>query len=92
MLISQFLHALQLEIADKAGVDPFDVSLPSLVEYSPAWHDIDFVALVVERGRDAGFIRPSRRIRIQTPLIDLNDYQPPPCSGPQKLDTHQREK
>jgi hypothetical protein len=78
LLISQILHALQLEIAAKAGVDPFDVSLPLLVEYLPAWHDIDFVALVVERGREAGFIRPSRRIRIQSPPIDLNDYQPPP--------------
>ena len=36
LLISQILHGLQLEIAAKAGVDPFDVSLPLLVEYSPA--------------------------------------------------------
>ncbi len=78
LLISQILHALQLEIAAKAEVDPFDVSLPLLVEYLPAWSDIDFVALVVERGRAAGFIRPSRRIRIQTPPLDLNDYLPPP--------------
>lgn len=78
LLISQILHALQLEIAAKADVDPFDVSLPLLVEYLPAWSDVDFVALVVERGRAAGFIRPSRRIRIQTPLVDLKDYQPPP--------------
>lgn len=78
LLISQILHGLQLEIAAKAGVDPFDVSLPLLVEYLPAWSDVDFVALVVERGRAAGFIRPSRRIRIQTPPIDLKDYLPPP--------------
>jgi hypothetical protein len=78
LLISQILHALQLEIAAKAGVDPFDVSLPLLVEYLPAWSDVDFVALVVDRGRAAGFIRPSRRIRIQTPPIDRNDYLPPP--------------
>jgi hypothetical protein len=78
LLISQILHALQLEIAAKAGVDPFDVSLPLLVEYLPAWSDVDFVALVVERGREAGFIRPSRRIRIQTPPLDIRDYRPPP--------------
>ena len=78
LLISQILHALQLEIAGKAGVDPFDVSLALLVEYLPDWHDVDFIALVVERGREAGFIRPSRRIRIQTPQVDLSDYQPPP--------------
>ena len=78
LLISQILHALQLEIAAKAEVDPFDVSLSLLIEYLPAWSDVDFVALVVERGRAAGFIRPSRRIRIQTPPVDLKDYLPPP--------------
>ena len=78
LLISQILHGLQLEIAAKAGVDPFDVSLPLLVEYLPRWKDVDFIALVVDRGRDAGFIRPSRRIRIQTPPVDLKDYLPPP--------------
>lgn len=78
LLISQILHALQLEIAGKAGVDPFDVSLPLLIEYLPRWYDVDFIELVVDRGREAGFIRPSRRIRIQTPPIDLNDYLPPP--------------
>jgi hypothetical protein len=78
LLISQILHGLQLEIAGKAGVDPFDVSMALLVEYLPAWNDADFITLVVERGREAGFIRPSRRIRIQTPPIDLKDYQPLP--------------
>jgi hypothetical protein len=78
LLISQILHSLQLEIAARTGVDPFDVSLPLLVEYLPRWYDVDFVALVVERGRKSSFIRPSRRIRIQTPPIDLKDYSPPP--------------
>lgn len=78
LLISQILHALQLEIAAKAAVDPFDVSLALLAEYLPAWSDVDIVALFVERGRSAGFIRPSRRIRIQTPPVDLNDYVPLP--------------
>lgn len=78
LLISQILHGLQLEIAAKAKVDPFDVSLTLLVEYLPRWNDVDFVALVVERGAHAGFIRPSRRIRIQTPSVSLSDYLPPP--------------
>lgn len=78
LLISQILHALRLEIAGKAGVDPFDVSLTLLVDYLPDWNRVDFVALVVERGREAGFIRPSRRIRIQTPTLELKDYVPVP--------------
>lgn len=78
LTIAQILHGLQIEIAAKAGVDPFDVSLPLLVEYLPMWNDVDFVALVVDRGREAGFIRPSRRIRIQTPEVDLINYLAPP--------------
>lgn len=82
LLISQILHALQLEIAARAGVDPFDVSLTLLVEYLPAWNDIDFIQLAVERGREAGFIRPSRRIRIQTPPVDEQAYVPLPPDLP----------
>ena len=78
LTIAQILHALQLEIAGKAGVDPFDVSLPLLVEYLPRWYDVDFVALAVRDGRAAGFIRPSRRIRIKAPEIDLSVYLPTP--------------
>lgn len=78
LTISQVLLGLQMEIAGKAGVDPFDVSLPLLVEYLPRWYDVDFVALIVESGKDFGFIRPSRRIRIRTPEIDPAVYQPPP--------------
>jgi hypothetical protein len=78
LTIAQILHGLQLEIAARAGVDPFDVSLPLLAEYLPQWNDLDFIALVVEQGRELGFIRPSRRIRPQTPPVDLADYHPPP--------------
>lgn len=78
LLISQILHALQLEIAGKAGVDPFDVSLPLLVEYLPRWNDVDFIQLTVQRGRETGFIRPSRRIRPQTPSLDGQAYAPLP--------------
>lgn len=79
LTIAQILHGLQMEIAAKAGVDPFDVSLPLLVEYLPRWNDVDFIALVVDRGREGGFIRPSRRIRIQTPEIDLVHCLAPPA-------------
>jgi hypothetical protein len=78
LTIAQILHALQLEIAGKAGVDPFDVSLPLLVAYLPRYHELDFIDLIVHTGRQFGFIRPSRRIRIQTPPVDLAAYQWPP--------------
>jgi len=78
LTIAQILHGLQLEIACRAGVDPFDVSLPLLVAYLPRWHDTDVLELVVQRGRAAGFIRASRRIRVHTPPVELRDYHPPP--------------
>lgn len=78
LTIAQILHGIQMEIASKAGVDPFDVSLPLIVEYLPKWNDIDFIALIVEKGREGGFIRPSRRIRIKSPEIDMSEYVAPP--------------
>jgi hypothetical protein len=81
LIIAQILQALRLEIAGQAGVDPFEVSMPLLVEYVPQLlaEGIDPVAFFVERGRAAGFIRPSRRIQIEAPVIPVACLaQPPP--------------
>ena len=67
-----------MEIAGKVGVDPFDVSLPLIVEYLPGWNDVDFIQLLVELGTSSSFIRPSRRIRIKSPEIDISSYSPLP--------------
>ena len=64
LIISQILQSLRLEIAHKAGVDPFEVSIGLLVEYAPqyAYEGRDPVKIFVERdSRELGFIRPSRR-------------------------------
>jgi hypothetical protein len=80
LIIAQILQALRLEIAGRAGVDPFDVSLPLLIEYLPrrAYGGHDPVAFVVERGRAMGIIRPSRRTIIQAPEVDPNELVPLP--------------
>ena len=69
LIIAQIVQALRLEIAARAGVEVFDVSLPLLVRYLPVFaaRGEDPVAMFVERGRLAGFIRPSRRIVITAP-------------------------
>ena len=69
LIISQVLQSLRLEIAHKAGVDPFEVSIGLLVEYAPqyGYEGRDPVKVFVERGRELGFIRPSRRTRIHAP-------------------------
>ena len=60
LIISQVLQALRLEIANKAGVDPFDVSIGLLVQrHSTA--KADPVKVFVERGGVTWVSFPSRR-------------------------------
>lgn len=69
--IAQILHALRFEVARRAAVAVCDVSLPLLVRWMPrfAAQGEDPVAAFVERGRAAGFIRPSRRVRHEVPVL-----------------------
>lgn len=80
LIIAQVLQALRLEIAGRAGVDPYEVSLPLLVEYLPyfAYRGLDPVALVVEQGRALRFIRPSTRTQIVAPAIPPEAITPLP--------------
>jgi hypothetical protein len=80
LLIAQVLMALRMEIATAAGVDVFAVSLPLVARYAPRYaaRGEDPVAGIVRDGRLAGFIRPSRRIVIQTPPIDPARIVPAP--------------
>ena len=78
--LAQVLQALRLEIAGRAGVDPYAVSLPLLVEYLPffAARGLDPVHVIVEQGRALRFIRPSSRTVIAAPAIPPADLCPHP--------------
>lgn len=80
LIISQILQALRKEIAARAQVEVFDVSLTLLVRTLPrfAQRGEDPVQAVVERGRFAKIIRPSRRVKIQAPHIRDEDLIPLP--------------
>ena len=80
LIISQVLQSMRLEIAHKAGVDPFEVSIGLLVQYAPqyAYEGRNPVQIFVERGRKLGFIRPSRRTRIRAPGIPDEALLPAP--------------
>ncbi len=71
LCIAQILHALRFEVARRAAVDVCDVSLPLLVRWMPrfAAQGDDPVRIFVERGRAAGFIRPSRRVNHEAPAL-----------------------
>lgn len=81
LIIAQVLQALRLEIAWRAGVDPFEVSMALLVEYAPRYaaEGRDPVAVFVERGRELRFIRPSRRTVIRGPEIPPEALAPAPA-------------
>jgi Transposase DDE domain len=80
LTIAQIVHALRFEVARRAAVAVFDVSLPLLVRWMPrfAAGGEDPVAVFVERGQAAGFIRPSRRIRHEAPTITAVAITPLP--------------
>jgi hypothetical protein len=67
--LAQIVQGLRLEIAARAEVDVYDVSVPLMVRYLPifAAQGEDPIAAFVERGRAAGFIRPARRVVMQVP-------------------------
>ena len=80
LILAQLLHALHLQLAARAQVDLFAISLPLLHKWlaqPPAGHH-DVLALLVERGTFLGVIRPSSRTHILAPTPDLRDYCFPP--------------
>jgi hypothetical protein len=80
LTIAQVVQALRVEIAGEAGVDPFEVSVPLLIEYLPLLLEQgeDPVAFFVAEGRRLAFIRPSARTVIHAPTLPPNDLLPRP--------------
>ncbi|HET9870004.1 MAG TPA: transposase, partial [bacterium] len=80
LLISQILQALRLEVAGRAGVDPFEVSLELLARWFPRLvaEGKDPIATFVTYGRQGGFIRPSSRLKIDAPTIPKENLCPLP--------------
>jgi Transposase DDE domain len=71
LIIAQVMQALRMEVALRAEVDPFEVSLPLLFEALPQFSacGCDGIVECVRQGRRLGIIRPSTRLRIQAPEI-----------------------
>jgi hypothetical protein len=80
LIISQILQSLRMEVAGRAGVDPFDVSMELMIRWMPhyAYEGQDPVAGFVAEGRAMRFIRPSRRTLIKAPTIHAEEVQPAP--------------
>jgi len=83
LILSSILYGLRWEIALRADVDLFDVSLPLMIEYLPQYfarasEGSDALDAYIRDGLTAGFIRPSRRKVIIAPSIDPALYVPAP--------------
>jgi hypothetical protein len=69
-----------MEIAGRAEVDPYEVSMELLVRYMPqyAYMGEDPIKVFAQRGRELRFIRPSTRTQVETPLVDSAQIVPIP--------------
>ena len=69
LIIAQLVQALRMEIACQAHVDPFEVSMPLVMRAMPTLvaSGQDPIAVCVQRGRQLGLLRPSRRLQPQVP-------------------------
>lgn len=84
LIVTQIVHALRWEIAERADADIMEVSLPLLVTYVPRLlaEGKDAVDLIVAHGRRTELIRPSRRTVIHAPVIPLDALVDPPPNLP----------
>jgi hypothetical protein len=80
LIIAQVLQAIRMEVALRADVDAFEVSLPLLIEALPQFglQGHDGIVECVHQGRRLGIIRPSTRLRIQAPEISPEHLIPLP--------------
>lgn len=82
--IAQILMGLRQEVAGRAGVDPFEVSMKLMIEWLPrlGHRGEDPMEVLIEHGRRAKIIRPSRRLKTHAPTIRDEDIVPLPSDLP----------
>jgi DDE family transposase len=80
LILAQVVQALRLHLAEQAGCDPFDVSLPLLVEHLPhllraRQHAVEWV---LTYGQTQHFLRPSSRYQVVAPSVPADQITPLP--------------
>ncbi|HLZ63139.1 MAG TPA: transposase [Ktedonosporobacter sp.] len=79
LTLAQLFHALQMQAAEQADVDPFEISMHLLVRHVPRWLACGLSPLqqILQHGRDMGLIRPSTRLLPRLPAVSLSDLRFP---------------
>jgi hypothetical protein len=84
LILAQLGSCYQVQVAQEAGVEVFDVSLDLLLRHLPRLlaKGLDPVDELVRIGRSIGIIRPSTRRRREVPTYTMHEYCLPPSDLP----------
>jgi hypothetical protein len=83
LLLAHLFHALQMDVAQAAGVEPFEVSIALLIKLTPGVlaRGQSPLATFVRSGRELQVIRPSHRLHPDVPFVDPLWLAAPPQEG-----------
>jgi hypothetical protein len=86
LILSHIVYALRERIAIASGCDPFEVSVPLLVDLLPRFCGPSPLRLeqLVQSGWKHGLLRASSRLVLSVPQIELSCYQPAPPDLPRQ--------
>ena len=86
LILSHIVYALRERLATAANCEPFEVSVPLLVELLPKLCSTSELQLerLVQEGRPLGLVRTSPRLALLLPQVELSCYQPAPPDLPRQ--------
>jgi hypothetical protein len=86
LILSHLVYALREWIAHASDGDPFEVSIPLLVDLLPQLYSSAKLALdqLVQAGRQLGLVRASPRLVLSVPQVALASYQFAPPDLPRQ--------
>lgn len=86
LMLSHLVYALRERMALIAQCDPFEVSIPLLVELLPRLGSSPPLQLerLVQEGRKSGLLRARPRLLLKVPQVALSCYQPAPPDLPRQ--------
>ena len=86
LILSHIVYALRERIATAANCEPFEVSVPLLVELLPELCSTSELQLerLVQEGRQLDLLRASPRLALIIPQVELSCYQSVPPDLPRQ--------